>query len=69
MEVLYCECERFAILFVATGGRMFLWKSLDAGVASRALTVLLRRPAAPEPAPEASAANRDAKKAEALRTP
>ena len=42
---------------------MFLWKSLDAGVASRALTVLLRRPTAPDPvAPkrEAAAANRDA---------
>ena len=43
---------------------MFLWKSLDAGVASRALTVLLRRPTAPVPVPpnrEASAANRNAK--------
>jgi hypothetical protein len=42
---------------------MFLWKSLDAGVASRALTVLLRRPTAPEPIPpnrEAAVANRDA---------
>ena len=50
---------------------MFLWKSLDAGVASRALTVLLRRPAAaqsPGPAPEAPLANRNAKPAETVRS-
>ena len=49
---------------------MFLWKSFDPGVASRALIVLLRRPTASDPVPpnrEAAASNRYAQPGSGVR--